>query len=192
MDLSNHSRHAASATRLRKRIQREGFTMDGKKVWTIEEDNIVRSLFPDYKAMLKELPHRSYSGFRYRAHVLDLVTRRPPFTAKELSTIRRFYPTAEREELLSLLPGRKWHAIASVAARNGIYRELKPFKVTGLTVLDQIRLRCRELNYTMPDLDKMARTKHYFEKAAWLNYTSHRALGRAVDALFGDMKADWK
>ena len=84
MNLSYHSRHAASAERLRKRNKREGYTMDGKKIWTREEDDIVRFLFPDYQAMAKALPQRSYSGFRYRAKVMGLVQTRPQFTAREL------------------------------------------------------------------------------------------------------------
>ncbi len=53
MDLSYHSRHAASVARLRKRIQREGYTMSGKKVRSREEDDLFRSLFPDYAAITK-------------------------------------------------------------------------------------------------------------------------------------------
>lgn len=193
MDLADHSRHAAKATQSRKRIQREGFTMNGKKVWTNQEDDVVRSMFPNYKAICRALPHRSYSGIRYRAHVLDLVTRRRPFTARELSIIRRIYPTGDRQELEAQLPGRDWQAIAGVATRNGIHRKLKPFKVTGVAVIDQIRSRCRELNYTMPDLDKLVKSKKYFSDAKWLSGHIHlRAIGRAVRVLFGDLKADWK
>lgn len=96
--------------------------MSGDKVWTPGEDEIVRSSFPDYKAMGKALPHRSYNGFKYRAKVLKLVTERPPFTARELSIIRRLYPVAEKDELLALLPGRSWRSTRTVAVRHGLRR----------------------------------------------------------------------
>ena len=193
MDLSYHSRHAASAARLRKRIQREGYTMSGKKVWSQEEDELFRSLFPDYAAITKALPHRTYFACRGHARKLGIVTARPPFTAKELSLIRRLYPAAEREELLLLLPGRKWEQIKSLANRHGVHRLPKSFAPTGVPVLDQIRLRCRELNYSMPDLDKLIRGKGYFAKGNWCHgHIHHRDIGRAVRALFGDLKADWK
>jgi hypothetical protein len=167
--------------------------MRGHKLWTSDEDEVVRSLFPDYRAMHEALPHRSYSGFRYKAKLLKLVKPRPQFTAKELSIVRRVYPNGTQKELLALLPGRAWPAIRKFAAHNGIYRERVPFRPTGVAVLDQIRSRCRELNYTMPDLDKLVKSKKYFSDAKWLSGHIHlRAIGRAVRVLFGDLKADWK
>jgi hypothetical protein len=168
--------------------------MRGDKVWTVEEDEVVRSKYPDYAAIRKALPHRTYFACRARARTLRIVKERPPYTGKELSIVRRLYPKADREDILSSLPGRTWSQINDLANRNGIRRAPKPFKITGIKVLDQIRTRCRELNYSMPDLDKMARTKTYFAKAKWLirNKINHRAIGRAVDALHGDIEADWK
>lgn len=122
-----------------------------------------------------------------------LVVPRPPFTARELSLVRRLCPTADRDELLKLMPGREWDHIKLLAKRNGIHRIPKSYKSTGVAVLDQIRSRCRELNYTMPDLDKLIRSKGYFRKANWSHgHIHHRDIGRAVRALFGDLKADRK
>ena len=193
MTLSYHSRNAANAARQRSRVQREGYTMSGQKVWNEAEDELLRSLFPDYKAIVKALPHRTYFACRTRARTLGLVVARPPFTAKELSLIRRLYPAADRDELLARLPGRDWGRITAFAQRHGVRRLPKTYKPTGVQVLDQIRSRCRELNYTMPDLDKLIRSKGYFGKANWSRgHIHHRDIGRAVRALFGELKADWK
>jgi hypothetical protein len=193
MSLADLTRNAKSAERTRRRIKREGLTMKGDKVWTAEEDEVVRTTFPDYQAIRRVLPHRTYFACRTRARTLELVTKRPPYTARELSVVRRLYPTAEREVLMPLMPGRTWDQIANLAKRHGIHRAPKPFYPTGVTVLDQIRTRCRELNYTMPDLDKLIRSRGYFAKANWYNgHIHHRDIGRAINALFGDLKADWK
>lgn len=58
-------------------------------------------------------------------------------------------------------------------------------------MLDQIRSRCRDLNYSMSHLDKLAKSKRYFEKQHGLTIPAI-AIGRAVDVLFGDLKVDWK
>lgn len=193
MSIAYLTRNANSAERNRQRIKREGFTIRGDKIWTTEEDEIVRFLFPSYPDIVGALPHRTLRACRTRARTLNLVTRRPPFTARELSLVRRLYPTAVREVLMPLMPGRTWDQIAKLATRNGIYRLPKPFLPTGITVLDQIRARCRELNYTMPDLDKMIRSRGYFGNANWSNgHIHHRDIGRAINALFGDLRADWK
>lgn len=193
MELSYHGRAAAKAIRSRERMQREGVTPGGHKLWTPAEDQIVRSLFPNYGALLKALPHRTYAGIRYRTMRLKLVKLRPGFTGKELSIIRRRFLQAGKDEIIALLPGHSWAAIIQFAARHGLRRPPKPLKLTGIKVIDQIKQRCRELNYSMSDLDKMARTKRYFQKACWLNgHIHHRAIGKAVKILFGDLKADWK
>ena len=193
MDLSYYSRHAATAKRVRKRIQREGYTMSGQKIWSEDEDDQIRAHYPDYSAIAKALPHRTYSACRGRARNLGIVTKRPPFTIRELSIVRRHYPEGDREEVLALLPGRTWKQIADFAKRHRVRRRLRPFMPTGVIVLDQIRSRCRDLNYSMVDLDKLVRSKGYFSKANWYGgHIHHRDIGRAVNALFGDLKADWK
>ncbi|WP_028747966.1 hypothetical protein [Rhizobium mesoamericanum] len=193
MDLSYHSRNAASAARARRRIRREGTTMRGDKIWKTEEDDVVRSHYPDYAAIRRALPHRTYFACRNRARTLGIVKERPLYTTRELSIVRRLYPEGSKDDILSLLPGREWEAVKDFAKRHGIRRKPKPFKATGVVVLDQIRSRCRELNYTMPDLDKVAKTKRYFAKSSWLKgHIHHKAIGRAVRALFGDIKAEWK
>ncbi len=193
MDLKKLSQHANAGQRARQRMQRSGVNMSGHKLWTPQEDEVITSLYPDYGAITKALPHRTYFTCRSRARKLGIVKQRKHFTAKELSIVRRHYPTATHEELLALLPGRNWAAIKYLARTHHIYRELKPFKETGVPVIDQIRERCRELNYKMPDLDKLVRTKSYFAKGSWHNgHIHHRAIGRAVKVLFGDLKADWK
>lgn len=193
MDLSYHSRNAVNAVRNRSRIQRSGVSCSGQKLWTADEDEIIRSLYPKYVEIMKRLPHRTYRACLTRARKLKVVDERPPYTMRELSVVRRLYPAGEREEILSLLPGRTWQQIGDLAGRHGISRLPKSFTPTGVLVLDQIRARCRELNYTMPDLDKMIRGKGYFGKANWYaGHIHYRDIGRAVNVLYGNLRVDWK
>lgn len=166
--------------------------MSGAKLWLPAEDNAIRSLFPDYEAnsgaptpIVRCLPaSRTRVGGCPAAQALD---------SKGASIIRRRYATAAKDELLELLPGRTWPQIVDVANRHRLFRDPKPYKPTGVEIVDQIRTRCRELNYSMTDLDKITRSKRYFAKAKWHGgHVHHRAIGRAVKVLFGDLKADWK
>jgi hypothetical protein len=94
--------------------------MSGQKIWTLYEDDLMRSLFPDYAAIRRAIPHRTYFACRARARALGLVIKRPQFTARELSVIRRAYPSGERDEIMALLPGRNWPQVRDFANRKGI------------------------------------------------------------------------
>ncbi len=124
--------------------------MSGQKVWSEAEDEIFRSLFPSYADIVKALPHRTYFSRVEGMQEHGLVVPRPPFTVRELSLVRRLCPTADRDELLKLMPGREWDHIKLLAKRNGIHRIPKSYKSTGVAVLDQIDqgagnsiIRCR-------------------------------------------------
>ncbi|YBV98580.1 hypothetical protein M1D80_14225 [Phyllobacteriaceae bacterium JZ32] len=58
---------------------------------------------------------------------------------------------------------------------------------------DAIRARCFELRYSMVDLDAIAKTKSYFQKANWhatgLNY---KAVCKAIDALDEELTVRWR
>lgn len=193
MDLSHISSSAASAKRLRERIHRDGYTPRGLKVWSKDEDDVIRSCYPNYAAITEALPHRTLRACRGRARRLAVADTRPPFTAKELLIVRRLYPAGEQSQVLAALPGRDWTQIAKLANRHRIHRRPKSLKPTGVPVLDQIRERCRELNYTMSDLDKMIKGRGYFGGARWSSgHIHHRDIGRAVMVLFGEIRADWK
>lgn len=61
--------------------------------------------------------------------------------------------------------------------------------------MDEIRMGCLELGYTMPDIDALARSKSYFTSAQWgnrLGLPQHKALIKAVYALGGTLTINWE
>lgn len=192
MDLRTLTKNARSAARARARLLRDGVTPSGHKVWTDEEDLACRLFYPDYFALSRILPHRSPVAVRQRCGRLGLVRRYASWPAIERQKLRRLYPSATREEICAAFPGVSWVNICSAARRYGYKRNRKPYKITGVVALDQVRARCFEIKWIMRDLDEEARTKRYFQKrgsaSRWPNF---QAIRRAVVVLGGDFEVRW-
>lgn len=192
MSLTYFARNARSADRARRRMQREGVTMSGAKLWTDEEREIVRNLAPDYDAILKQLPHRTRNAVRNQAGKMGLRRAIHIWTAAEISRLRKLFPRAPAEEICAAFPHSTWINIQQAARYHGLRRSAKQYKITGIDALDEVRKRCFEINWTMIDLDNAAKTKRYFRRAGWIGKKiNHRALGRAIEALDGVVQAQW-
>lgn len=168
--------------------------MDGKKLWTEEELELLGRGFPDIDSICKALPQRTRRAIASQCLKLGLRQKQIHFwTAAEISKLRRMYPSAPKDEICKTFAHSTWINIRQVARYHGIRRARKPYKPTGYAPLDQLRERCFELNYTMPDLDKISKTKRYFQKANWTvnKRINHKAVGRAIEALDGQIRAEW-
>lgn len=192
MDLRYLSRNAASAERMRKLIERRGCTGTGK-IWTESEVAAVRQLYPDYRALVAALPNRTLEAIRCKAKKLDIVTNRHIWTAAEHSKLRMMYPGASQQSILASLPGLSWRQITDHAQRSRFGRKKPPYRLTGWPLLDEVRLRCRDLDFTMADLDQMAGTKAYFRHQYWRKSRRRASLAvsKAVVALDGTLRAQW-
>ena len=192
MRLMYAARGAASAYRARERMARTGRTPKGHWLWTKEEDDIVRELYPDYKALRRKLRRRTYNAIKERARTLEVAHRRHVWLASEVSRLRRLYPRSDRLDILAAFPGLRWRQIAGKAGHIRVHRYRRRLSRTGHPLIDHIRDRAFELNMSMVDLDAMARTKKYFQKAGWANGNlNRRALVRAVEALGGEVSVRW-
>ena len=191
-DLRAAQRNAEWAARMRE-IQKKRGMAGRNQLWTEEEDATCRRLYPDYKAIHKSLPHRSLRAVRGRGQKLGLAPKRNLITAAELSKLRRLYPTATRSELRSAFPQRSVGAIERLARYYRIWKRTKPLKPTGHALIDAIRARCHELNYSMVDLDDIAGTGKYFASARWCGAKKVAAahVVRAVAALDGQLSVEW-
>ncbi|PRD40426.1 hypothetical protein C5748_26995 [Phyllobacterium phragmitis] len=194
MYLNDYSHNARSADRAHRRIRYRGTTPKGDALWTPEEDELCRTYGVDYTVLIKKLPHRSYSALRGRCQKLGLRPQRNLVTASELSKMRRVVPNGTPEEIRQAFPHRTLGQIGNICRYHGIRRKQEPLKITGHAVLDAIRQRCAELNYSMRDLDELARTKRYFRQAGWLfkKRLNYQAIGRAVQALDGELTVRWR
>ncbi|MDK1377075.1 MULTISPECIES: hypothetical protein [unclassified Sinorhizobium] len=193
MSLAYYARNTASAERTRRRIRREGVNMKGDRLWTDEEREIVRRLAPDYDAMVKKLPHRTRIAVVSQAAKMGLRPKIHIWTASEISKLRKMYPTASAEEIVSAFPHSTWVNIQQAARYHGFRRARKPYKRTGIESLDDIREKCFYHRLTMADLDNMCKTKTYFTSMRWKGKkrVNYRAIGRAIEALDGRLSVQW-
>jgi hypothetical protein len=96
-------------------------------------------------------------------------------------------------QIHAALPHRTPRQLSQIRKYYGIACKRRQLSPTGFPLIDAIRTRCIYLNYSMVDLDKLAGTKQYFQKAAWLNGgIRYRAIGRAVAALDGELTVRWR
>ena len=78
-----------------------------------------------------------------------------------------------------MLPGRTLPAVQQRVLRLNL--KIPPLAFdTGNDVVNAIKNRCRDLGYTMRDLDWIAKTGDYFTKRAWGSYDKNNSGRRAV------------
>jgi hypothetical protein len=183
----------ARGDRARERMMRLGRTPNGHILWTERENDVVRALYPDYRALQKALRRRTYNALRSRTRFLGLAKKRHIWLGTEVSRLRRLYPKADRGDIMLAFPDMSWQQIAAKARHVGLYRTRRKPNSTGHPLIDVIRDRAFDLRLSMVDLDAMAGTKRYFQKAAWCNgYVDRKALMRAVEALDGEVSVHWR
>lgn len=193
MDLRRVSKDAARAQVQRERCRRRGVNFYGYRIWTKIEDRIVRNLYPDYVALRKALPLRSYWAIQSRACYLGISKKRKPWTSRDLQKLGRIFSQATWAELYQAFPGRTQNEIKSRARKAG-YTRPRVYPKTGVPVLDSIRSRAFSLNLSLLDVDKMARTRSYFSSARPrdIEKLNWKAIRRAVKALDGEVMPTWK
>lgn len=141
------------------------------------------------------LPHRTLTACRHRARGLHVARTIKVWKASEIALLRRLYPRATKEELLSAFPGCSWEVIGHIALNYNIYRARRHYKMTGCAILDQVRARCWELHLTMRDLDRIVSGAGYFSSRGWSGtrgFISHKLIARAAKKLAGDLQIVWK
>ncbi len=192
MSLAYHSRNAATAERNRRRIRREGVTMNGHKIWTDEERELIRQLSPNYDELCKLMPSRKRISIRKLASALGVANEKHIFTSAEISKLRRLYPKASWEEILAAFPFSNKSRLKCVASYYGFRRPKKKYKPTGDQPIDALLEKCAAANMSLSDLDKECRTKNYFSHENWRsappNYTR---IVKAIKLLEGNLKAEW-
>lgn len=192
MDLSFHNRTLTISMQVKERIRRTGYTPSGFKVWTAEEDEIVKSLYPLYAEMQLRFPERSLKALHGRCERLGIAKKLHWWTGAEISKLRRLYPAASRVKIREEFPGGTWRAIEAAAKRHGMSRARRKYKRTGHHLIDAILARIEEIGWTLPDLDEEARTKKYFSNQGWRRSRPNIAkIALAVKALDGRLGIAW-
>ena len=154
-DLRHTARGAEAALRARGRIALGRRSQRGLELWTEHEISLVRQHYPDVKALLRLLPGRTVAAIRKRAQLMHLGEARRAWTAPEVTRLRRLFPTATIEELLTAFPGRTYLALYTKARKRGIQR-VRGFRRTGDRAFDQVKQRCLDLKLDLVDLRRDA------------------------------------
>lgn len=188
--LAYAERAVQRAQQARHRIFRNGVNPQGKPVWTAREMSIVQRLYPDYQAIQRELPHRSYSAIRGFAQNYKIASKRHVWTTQEVARLRQLYARATRAELIEAFPGLTINQIVGQARFRGFQREKTGPKPLGIPILDAIRRRAFELNYSLTDLDAECRSKKYFQKAT--RSIIWKYVQRAIEYLEGVAVVRWQ
>lgn len=162
--LSYSGSAAASAERSRQRFRQNGCTPSGSKLWSEDENAIGRMYHPDYLKITNTLQGRSLRAVRTQCQKLGIAIRRHICTSHEIARLRRLYPSADWQTLHLEFPFASQRMISVTSTRHCFYRDKKPYVKTGIKAVDEIRDRCFEIPYSMPDLDDVSQTKIFYPR----------------------------
>ncbi|CVI14849.1 conserved hypothetical protein [Agrobacterium fabacearum CFBP 5771] len=192
MSLAQFVRGAVSAERIREKMLRSGFTLFGQKLWGEDEDLVCRLVHPDIFALRQILYARSEGAIRARCRKLGLTSPRRTWGPLDKQRLRKLYPEATHDELRTAFPGVEIERIRRVAHYYGYRRKRKPYKITGVVPLDQLRVRAYDNGWYMPDIDDEAGTGRYFRSRGYKSkYPNFKAIQRGVKVLGGRLEAVW-
>lgn len=191
MSLAYYSEIARSGQRARFRMVRGGVNINGDKIWTDAEIQVLRQTPSNVRAH-QQLPHRSLGAIENKRSKLGLSRHIHMWTAAEISKLRRMYPRSSKEELCAAFPDATWVGISHAASRRGFRREKPLYKHTGHQAIDQIREKCYAIGWTLADLDREAKTKGYFAYHSKTGRPNYKAIGRALKVLQGRILIEWE
>jgi hypothetical protein len=183
LDNSGFASFRSSARRSRQRA------LNGD-LWTAAEMRVVQKLYPNYDAILMALPHRTYWAVRNFAQNYGIALKRHVWTGAEVSRLRALYTrSASKSEILEAFSGLTWRQIDAQARFRGVKKPRTAPKLLGIPILDAIRRRAFELNYSFVDLDAECHSKRYFQSTP--QTINWRYVGRAIEYLGGAATVQW-
>lgn len=139
--------------------------------WTKAEDDIVVAAHPDYKRLRRMLPHRTRDAIKTRVYNLGIARKVPLWTCAEVKILRAANNrVTTKDDLCALLPHRSKRAVEEKFKRLG-YQLRKRLKSLGNPLLDHVRERALDRNFTTKELDAELGTARYwsfpFRHVSW-------------------------
>ncbi|WP_406854667.1 hypothetical protein ABEG18_19250 [Alsobacter sp. KACC 23698] len=174
---------------IRERMIKTG-ELFGQKLWTPEEDAILKAYYPDKRAAHAALPHRTFQAVKSRGVTLGIAPRRMVWSAVDLKRLKKMRPTASSAELTEAFPGRSLSSILHAASYYGAKRRPRPPAKMGDPLVDEIRLRAFQLGFSICDLDEEAKSRGFFR--SWARPKLLRYMERAIDILGGKLVIEWE
>ena len=173
-------------------MNRHGSTPRGCALWSEKDNALFAKLYPDYAALRKGFPTRTYKALRMHACASGLSKKGHRWTYPELSRLRKVYCNGSMSELRAAFPLLKPSQIKTKAMSLGMKRPRR-LKKLGEPLLDALREKALASNLSMRDLDAYANAEDYFRKSKWQHgkriqdhpcYRAILALGGRVEAHF--------
>jgi hypothetical protein len=158
--------------------------------WSTNEDQIIKTFYPDYAQMQRCLQARSYYAIRNRARALGAATRRHVWTNSEVARLRTLYLRgATCAEIAAAFPGFSWHQVASKARHIRLVRGQREPYILGVPPIDVVRKQAVIRGWTWRKLDKFAKTGRYFQQTTRRVDWDH--LAKAIEILGGTIEIAW-
>lgn len=176
----------------KRRMMISGTTLAGQPLWSESEVQILRAHAPDYNEIMERLPNRSFEAIRHKCNRLGLSRSIHLWTGLEIAKLRRLYPGAAKEVIIAAFPHSTWAQIKSSARRYGFRRDRLLLMDADHPIVDAIIKRCRQIGWSLPDLDAEAGTGSYFRNCNWKKHPPNfNALLKAIHALGGKFAVIW-
>ena len=160
------------------------------KKWSAMDDGLLRDIYPDYRALQRQLPDRTLSAIKHRVRALGIVSRRHVWTNVEVARLRKAYrESVADKELTILFPGLRLCQIKSKASHIGAERRKPKLALFDDPALDAIRRRSKEMHISFVELDRRAGTGRFFQKSCRRPSLKH--IARAARVLQAQIRIEW-
>ena len=159
--------------------------------WSKAEDGVVWKAYPDYVVMRGRLPWRSLAAVKHRAAFLGAVQRRHVWTQTEVRKLSALVAAnTPNAELALAFP---YLGLGQITAK---IRHLRlPCRKPQLAnfaekAIGEVRRRAVDKGLSLRELDRLARTKRYFQKSTRRLVLEYVA--RAAIVLGGEIRIEWE
>jgi hypothetical protein len=170
-------------------MARTGLTYAGQQVWTSDEIDVLRSRYPDYPTLLRLLPGRTARAISNKAGRLGLARSRFIWSEPEFGAMKPLYLRGmPMREILPRLNNKTAKQVWRKASARGVRRPKRPPCLTGLAIVDAVRRRAFELNFSMKDLDTITGRNGYFRCPRHVDWS---AVQRILPYLGGCATVAW-
>lgn len=162
----------------------------GWTAWTPEENELVHTYYPDYRAMMRALPSRSFGALKKRASFLDVAQPQRAWTGVEAKRLRALCAARLTwAEIQAALPHRSIDVLKIFARKHRI-AYFRPYKPADDPCVQAVRERAAAMKINMTALDRMAKSGVFFRKPGTRRNLRHIAAGAAV--LGGEIRIEWE
>lgn len=160
--------------------------------WENWEEELVERYHPDYRAVLKALPHRSYSAVRKRAQSLGLAPKRQRWTAATVRKALALHKIMPRREVVRHFENESPDRIVQILH---YFRSLggpRRFASTSDPIVDAILKRAWNRQYTLRDIDRAIGAKRYFGARDFDYRLDPDHIAHAVEHMGGELYVEWE